>query len=172
MPPRKRPEIIDVDPVEPVERKWDMDLDELDAQITEALGAPAFNLRLRNGDALVVRPAVLLPDDRAAATMRVENGEDLDPVEHHELRSQLAGFLDAQTLDQVWKLVEPHTRVPGRTIGGELAPPQHIRMAKAILGEEDYARLLAGGGSSYRVMYAFGELNAAVRGGDDPKSGR
>lgn len=171
MPPRtRRAEIIDVEPVEVVERKWEVDLDELDAQITEAIGSGTYKIRLHDDTAIEVRPAVLLSDDRTAAWMRVEAGEDLDLVENRELRSELAAFLDADTLDRVWKLVEPNVQVRGRTINGELAAPQHIRMARAILGEADYGRLVAGGGSSYRVMWAFQKMNDAMSGeAQDPK---
>lgn len=168
MPPTpRRRQIIDVDPVvendEPQAPKWDMDLDEIDAQVAEALGtAPQFTIRLSNGEVVVVRPATLLSDDRTAAMMRVQAGDDLDRIENAELRAELAGYLDAETLERVWKSVEPHVRVPGRTVNGAPADPDHIRLAKAILGDEDYARLIAGGGSAYRAMWAFGKLNEAT----------
>lgn len=173
MPPRKRlPVVIDAETVEPEARKWDMDLDELNAQVTEAVGsAPAFTIRLPNDDQIVVRHPVLMSDEATERVALVENSDDLDRVENTDLRGELAGMLDSATFEDVWKLVEPHVQVPSRTLDGKPAAPYHVRLARAILGEEDYVRLLAGGGNANSVLWAFGRLNQATNlDGDDPKS--
>ena len=179
MPPaRKRatPAVVDAEVVElnPAPHEWDSEisLDEINAQVAEAISVPPMRrIRLRNGEVLEVRHAIALPDDRLEALQAVESGADLDWVENLDLRAEIAQLLSGDTLDAVWSMVEPHVRKPGDTIGGKPAGMQHIRLAKAFLGDEEYARLLAGGGNANAALHVFNQLNAATaNAGSDPKS--
>jgi hypothetical protein len=174
MPPRPRraPAVIDAEPFEPKAPKWDFDLDELDAQIAESIGsAPVATIKLPTGDVISLRPMTLMSDERVAEVARVQQGEDLDTAENADLRSELAQILDTDTLDRVWELVEPQVRQLQPTIGGKRAEMMSVRLARAILGAEDYDRFVAGGGNSLRVVHVFNLLNEGMS-DDDPKSSK
>lgn len=116
----------------------EMDLDEFEEQALDALGtSPGLKLKLRNDDVVTIPHPMLLSDDRQAEVEFVQRRDDEDRNENG---------------------------LPNGKINGEPAPPYAVRLAKAILGEEDHARFLAGGGSSNKVALAWQLLTEGLKG--------
>ena len=118
--------------------KRELSLDEFEEQALDALGqAPGLKITLRNEDVVVIPHPLLLDDDRQAAVEFVQRRDDEDRDENGN---------------------------PAGKIDGEPAPPYAVRLAKAILGEEDHKRFLAGGGSSNKVALAWQYLTESLKG--------
>jgi hypothetical protein len=58
---------------------------------------------------------------------------------------------------------------PTGKVNGKPAPSFNIRLAKAILGDEEHARFLAGGGSSNKVSLAWQYLTEGLQGPKPPR---
>lgn len=116
--------------------KREMSLDEFEEQALDSLGqSPGLRLTLRNDDVVVIPHPLLLDDDRQAEVERVQQHLDEDVDEEGR---------------------------PNGQIGGKPAPAFTIRLAKAILGEEEHARFLAGGGTSNKVSLAWQYLTEGL----------
>jgi hypothetical protein len=120
-----------------IKREWN--LEDFEAQAIDSLGGVAgVNLTLRNGDIVTIPHPMLLDDDTQTEVERVQAHRDEDRDEDG---------------------------APNGKIGGEDAPPFAIRLAKAILGPEDHARFLAGGGSSNKVGLAWQYMTEGLQQG-------
>lgn len=119
----------------------EFDLDEFEEQALEAFDqVPGLKLNLRNGDSVTIPHPLLLGDEQQALVERVQRREDEDRDENGK---------------------------PNGNINGQPAEAFVVRLAKAILGEEEHARFLAGGGSSNKVSLAWQYLTRELPG---PKS--
>lgn len=117
--------------------KREMSLDEFEEQALDSLGqSPGLRLTLRNDDVVVIPHPLLLDDDRQAEVERVQQHLDEDVDEEGR---------------------------PNGQIGGKPAAAFTIRLAKAILGEEEHARFLAGGGTSNKVSLAWQYLTEGLQ---------
>lgn len=166
--PATRPRLVDANTNgDSTWDQWDLDLEEFDAQMTEALGG-AKGMRIRCGEdySVFIPHPVCLNEERSAAVSAVESGTDVDQVDNENLRDILARVLDSEVFDTVWPIIAPQVRKPGDTIDGEQAPESYVRMAVAILGPEEHAKFLAHGGSSNRVNAAWRKLSEGML---DPK---
>lgn len=118
--------------------KRELSLDEFEEQALDALGqAPGLKITLRNGEVVVIPHPLLLDDDRQDAVEFVQRRDDEDRDENGN---------------------------PSGLIDGKRAPAFSKRLAMAILGEEDHARFLAGGGSSNKVALAWQYLTESLKG--------
>lgn len=117
------------------ERRRSMKINELREQAIEALGqAPYIDLETDDPEVTVRVWHPLLVDDEAQVRLeRFNTGDDLD------------------------KDKSGNPKLPHR-IGGELAEPQNIRSARAILGPEEHAKFVANGGHSNDIQLAWNEM--------------
>ena len=117
------------------ERRRSMKTSELREQAIEALGqAPYIDLETDNPDVVVRIWHPLLVDDKAQVRLeRFNTSEDLDKNE------------------------DGTVKVPHR-VNGELAEPQNIRSARAILGPEQHELFVNNGGHSNDVQLAWNEM--------------
>lgn len=126
--------------------KRELDLDEFEAQAIEALGQkPYFKLKIANGDPVKISHPMLLTDERQAAVDRVRAREDLDKNDEGE---------------------------PTNYIDGKPAAPFNSRFARAVLGDDEHDRFLAGGGKSNHIVLAWDRLTEVAKveeDADDPK---
>lgn len=117
-------------------------------QAAEKLGLDlSYEIEYDNGTTIVVESPLFASDDTTKKMDDIQNNRDLDRDENGEI-------------------------VSPPTIGGLPAEPQPVRLARAIIGDEQHARLVAApDGSSSDVMLAY-RLLAQERPAvdDDPKS--
>lgn len=155
MPARKK--------LEPVRADAVTNLADYKEQAMEGLGGVGEKVPLNDGTWFVIPNPALLDDEQQAALDRVTGGDDLDAVDDEELRTALATVLDEETLDEVWTVLGPLAEVRGRTIGGKPPEPHNVRAAKAVLGDEEYARFVAGGGSGNLFSMTWAKMALKMR---------
>lgn len=113
-------------------------------QQIEALGFPSkMEFELDDGSVVALPHRWLWDDDKAAAVAAVETRADLDRDGNGEIK------------------LPP-------TVGGNTAAPHNVRLARAVLGEKEHARFVAGGGKSGQIALAI-ELMQTKQQDDDPK---
>lgn len=123
--------------------KREMSLDDFEDQAIDALGqSPGLTLTLRNDDIVTIPHPLLLDDERQELVERVQKHLDEDLDENGS---------------------------PNGKIDGQPAPPYAVRFAKAILGEAEHARFLAGGGTSNKVALAWQYMTEGLQGPKLPR---
>ncbi|QIS06756.1 hypothetical protein F5X71_34595 [Nocardia brasiliensis] len=122
---------------------------EFEGQALDALGQlPGYTLILDgDGGELNIPHPLLVADERMEEIERVQAGLDLDQED----------LVDPETGKTITVPATP------ATIDGEPADSHTVRLARAVLGPEDHARLLAHGGKSAHVALAWQALAAEVQ---------
>lgn len=111
-----------------------MKLNDLREQTIEAMGQiSSMELEADNGEIFTVVHPLLVDDDTQERIEKFQAGEGLDKNEDGTL-------------------VEPHK------INGVLAEPIVVRSAKAIMGDEEFARFKAAGGNAQDITFAWQEM--------------
>lgn len=121
-----------------------MKLTEFREQYFEGKGAdPVIELEADNGEVFVVAHPLMLDDAATERLAAVNRGDDLDKDQFGEVK------------------VPP-------TVGGNPAPSDQVRVARAVLGDDIHARFVAAGGHSNDIAMVFNQLQEALEEG--PKS--
>jgi len=121
-------------------------LEAFEALVVEALGEkPGVTLELKDGTEIHIPHPATVDDERLTEIEKVQNLRDLDE-----------------------EVDEDGVKLRVEKINGVDAPPFAIRLARAILGPADHARLLAGGGKSAHVIQGWQYLTKK----DDEDEGR
>lgn len=121
---------------------------ELREQAISAMGQTAYlEIENDNGDVFVVPHPMLVDDNTQARYEALQRGDDLDKDE------------------------DGNIMVPNM-IKGKPADPYVVRQARAILGDAEHKKFVAGGGNSNDISLAWNEMvreQRELREDDDPK---
>jgi hypothetical protein len=96
-------------------------------------------------------------------TIRLDNGESVTIPHPMLVSDEQQARIEAVENDDDLNLDED-----GK-INGQRPPSKAARLARAVLGEEQHARFIAGGGKSNHVMLAWNWLVKSVEAEQDPK---
>jgi len=134
-------------------------------QLIEASGQkPYLEFLCKDGSVVRLNHPRLLDDE---ALLRVEafqrgDGLDREPVldEHGNPK------IDPNTGKPMTVIIDPPH------VNGQLAEPYVVRLMKAVLGEEDYAKLRANGLTALALHEAFESLSESQSSDPDPKDNK
>lgn len=137
-------------------------------QRIEALGqSPYLDFELKDGSTVRLPHPQRLDEPALVRFDAFRRGDGLD--REAVLDADGSARIDEETGRPITRLVEPHQ------IDGEPAPPVDVRMMRAVLGDDDYAKLIAHGlvpGELRRIWEELTDTAAAVGDDSDPKDKR